>query len=209
MPGPRPQPISSPRQLLVEGKSAERFLLALLRHIKQTHIQVQDYGGVGDLSAFLKTLTTDPSFTAQVAWLGIARDAEDDANTALQNVCRDLRRSGLPVPSAVMAPAAGPPQVSVFLFPDCAKKGMLEDLCLGAVASDRAIPCVNQYFACLQQQHIDEPNPLPKAQMQTFLASRAKPGLHLGEAADARYFDFDHSAFDLLKQFLYALGTSP
>ena len=86
--------------------------------------------------------------------IGIMRDAETNRTGAFQSVCSAIRGAGLAEPPQVLTVAAGPPQVGVFILPDCANDGMLEDLCLQAVASDTAVPCVDECFACLQRQAI-------------------------------------------------------
>ena len=97
MPALEPNPFDQPRQLLVEGRAPQRFFSALLSDMKLTGVQVQNYGGIGDLAAFLRTMQTDPSFTSQVAWLGIVRDAESDpAAVAFQSVRRIISLVTLP-----------------------------------------------------------------------------------------------------------------
>jgi|SRR5713101_4976462 len=210
MPALAPSPFDQPRQLLVEGRSPERFFLALLSSMKLTGVQVQNYGGIGDLAAFLRTMQRDPNFTNQVAWLGIVRDAETSpAAVAFQSVCSILQNCGFPVPKQLITVEAGTPSVSVFILPDCVKPGMLEDLCLDAVANDPALVCVDEYTSCLQRQGVSVPTNVAKMRLQTFLASRDTPGLLLGEAADKGYFPWTHSAFDEIKRFLHGFPVTP
>ena len=82
---------------------------------------------------------------------------------------------------------------------------MLETLCLQAVSGDPAMPCVRQYFECLQGKGVSLPRNLPKARLHTFLSSRETPDLLLGQAAREGYFLWDNPAFDQLKEFLRAL----
>jgi hypothetical protein len=205
-----PRPFDQPRQLLVEGRAPERFFLALLSDMKLTGVQVQNYGGIDDLAPFLRTMQTDPNFTSQIAWLGIVRDAEaNSAVVAFQSVCSILQNCGLPAPRQLMTIEAGTPSVSVFILPDCANAGMLEDLCLAAVAGDPALPCVDEYISCLQRQGVSVPTNVAKTKLQTFLASRDTPGLLLGEAAHKGYFPWNHSAFDPIKRFLHGFQGTP
>ena len=90
-------------------------------------------------------------------------------------------------------------------LPDCANPGMLETLCLEAVGDDPAVPCVQQYLACLEQRGLDPPGNLHKARLHAFLASRPRPQLLLGQAAHAGYWPWSSPAFDLVKEFLRAL----
>lgn len=188
--------------LIVEGKDGLRFFQALLRHLNLlTEIEIKDFGGAGNLTAYLKTLRQTPGFD-QVVSLGIVRDAESDTARALQSVCSSLGQANLAVPKQPLLIAEGNPKASVFVLPDCKGPGMLDSLCLQSVSGDPAIPCVDQYFQCVQQQGLTLPNNIAKARLHAFLASRGKPDLLLGEAADAGYFPWNSPAFDLLKQFL-------
>jgi hypothetical protein len=85
--------------------------------------------------------------------------------------------------------------------------GMLEDLCLRAIAQDPAMLCVEQYFECLQQAGLSLPDNMSKAKVQAFLASRRKAGLRLGEAAEKGYWPWDAEAFGRVKDFLQQIGS--
>jgi hypothetical protein len=200
---PSPKTITGPRQLLVEGRSPELFFEAMFPAIGLTNIQLQNFGGIGDLSRFLRLIRNDPGFGTLVLAIGIIRDAEANASSAHQSVCSALNSAGLPEPIQPFVSVAGPPRVSIFCFPDCASPGMLEDLCLQAVIKDSAIPCVNDFFDCLKRQGTAIPTPLAKARLQAFLASRPRPGLLLGQAAADNYFPWQDPAFDHLKHFLH------
>jgi hypothetical protein len=198
-------PITHQKLLLVEGITPFYFFLALLRHLGlQNEIEVRNFGGISDLHQALKLLVATPGFP-NVTSIGIVRDAETDALSSFDSVCSSLRAARLSIPSDMLEIAPGTPTISVLILPDCANPGMLENLCLQAVSTDLSIPCIDQYFDCLQQQGIETPNNLPKAQVQAFLASRERPGLLLGEAAQAGFIPWDAPAFDQLKQFLRTL----
>ena len=205
MPPLQPQALTHARQLAVEERAPERFFAAFLQHLGLAGtFQLQNFGPIQDLRPFLQGLRRKRGFTRQVTSLGIVRDAEGSADNAFRSVCDALAAARLPVPAAPAVLAQGQPRVAVFLLPDCAGEGMLEDLCWQAVSADAARVCVEEYFACLQRQGLTVSNPA-KARVQAFLASRPKPGLLLGEAASKGYFPWDLSAFAALKQFLHAL----
>lgn len=204
----RPQsrsPITYSKVLLVEGRDAFEFSKALLRHLGLlSEIEIRNFGGLADLADYLEALKVTPGFLGAVS-LGILRDAEANLDSAFQSVCSALKRSGYSVPGQPMAIAEGSPRVSVFILPDCANPGMLEDLCLQAVANDPTLACVEQYLRCLQEQGVGLPNNVPKARLHAFLASRPVPDLQLGEAAHRGYWLWDSPVFDYLKGFLRAL----
>jgi hypothetical protein len=176
----------------------------LLRHIKlNDYIQVQNFGGVTELNDFLAALAKMSAFDT-VDTLGIVRDAEKSAGRALQSVCSSLKRRGLPFPKAPGLFEGSEPKVGVFILPDGKSPGMLEDLCLRSVGDDPAMPCLDRYFGCLETAD-SLPKNLSKGRVQAFLASRAQPGLLLGEAAGRKYWPWDHTAFNHVKRFLHAM----
>ncbi len=136
----------------------------LLAHATTSDIQIQDFGGIGDLRHFLRALTGTAAFQQNtVTSLGIVRDAEDNAADAFRRVQRDLTAARLPVPSVPNQPAGKNPRVSVFILPDNKEPGMLETLCLAAVADDPVMPCIETYLKCVQQHAAAPPQNLPKA----------------------------------------------
>jgi hypothetical protein len=202
---PALKPIMEAIQLLVEGKDAEIFFKALLRNLNLGGIQVQDFGGKDELKGFLKALRNAPDFARQVVSLGIVRDAETDPKAAFQSVCSALRNASLAEPQQPTVRAGENPKVSVLIIPNAMTPGMLETLCLEALNEDPAMACVREYFECIQLKKGLLPNNMFTARLHAYLASCFKPGLRLGEAADAGYWPWDNPIFDSLKQFLYAL----
>lgn len=97
-------------------------------------------------------------------------------------------------------------RTAIFILPDAQTPGMLEDLCLRAVADDPVMPCVQEFFDCIQRRCDTSPGTMPKAKTHAFLASRERPGLRLGEAAMKGYWPWADPAFDEVRRFLRALG---
>ena len=199
------QPISLPKQLLVEGFDAARLLQALVGHLKLGDIQVQNFGGNWELAAFLIALRALPNFEAQVTSVGIVRDADANPAAALQSVRAALRKAGLEALDRPGIPTETNPRTAVFILPDGETPGMLKSLCLAAVEGEPAIGCVDKYVACITSETGAQPKNLAKARLYAYLAAQPKPGLRLVEAAEAGVWPWDHPAFDLLKDFLRAL----
>ena len=197
--------ITESKQLIVEGRAAEVFFKALLRRIDVNGVQVQDFGGKDELRGYLKGLRNISGFLNQVISLGIVRDAEENAESAFQSVRNALEAANLSVPVKPIEPAGCNPIVSVFILPDGKTPGMLETICLRSVENDPAMECVEQYFKCIEQRMSSLPKNMPKAQVQTFLASRPRPGLLLGQAAHRGYWPWDSPVFNNVKQFLQTL----
>jgi hypothetical protein len=101
--------------------------------------------------------------------------------------------------------APGTPNVCVFILPDCTRPGMLETLCMAAVADDPAIGCVEQFLECVQQQVTAPPSNVDKARLHAFLASRSRPDLRLGEAAEKGHWPWESPALEPLMRFLKEL----
>jgi len=83
---------------------------------------------------------------------------------------------------------------------------MLEDLCPASL-SPVSLKCIDDYRACLAAAGLlnQQPNRLSKGRLNAWLASQAEPDKRLGQSAQAGMWEFDHPAFDKLKQFLRRL----
>lgn len=201
---PEPIPITEPKQLAVEGQDAVVFFEALLREMDLAEIQLQNFGGVDELRGFLRGLQRRSGFAQMVVSLGIVRDAERDPMSAFQSVCSALRGAGLTEPSQPEIFEGDKPRVGVLILPDAMTAGMLETLCLRSVADDPVMPCVDEYFNCVEQQlaSTELPRIIEKARVQAFLASRREPVSPSRWAAHRGYWPWESSAFDHVKRFL-------
>ena len=191
-------------QLLVEGRDEELFFGALLRELGINDVQVQNCRGKDNLSIVLLEIAQDPDIHL-INSIGIVRDADLSANGAFQSVQSALRRSNLPVPTRMLQSTAGNPSLSVFIMPDNASNGALEQLCLSALVDDPAMPCVEDFLKCISDRVFEPPRDQQKARIHAFLASREDPELRLGEAAQRGYIDWNHPAFAQLSRFLQSL----
>ena len=196
-----PRPITYKKVLLVEGKDAFYFFKALLCHLNLlSEVEIRNFGGVNDID-FLETLKSTDGFD-QVISLAIIRDAEINAISAFDSVCRILKQTAFDVPAETNTSTEGSLKISVFILPDCINNGSLETLCLQTVRNDPATPCVEQFFTCIQDNGLPLPKNLQKANIHAFLSSRQRPNLLLGQAAHAGYWPWNHVALDTLKEFL-------
>ena len=193
------------RLLVVEGPADEMLFLYLIRHLGLSGIQLHNIGGVTNLEQELLSLTQTPGFHDEVTSIGIVRDADDDSGDAFGLVCEALQESSLPVPAAPLEVVGYPLSVSVLIVPHGESSGMLDDVCLASVADDPVMSCVDEYIDCMLDAANVRPNSLSKSRLQAFLASRREPGMLLGAAARANYWNFDHAAFAPLKDLLRML----
>lgn len=75
--------IQKPTLLIVEGRDEELFFEALVRNLGSDGVQVMPIGGKTKLRENLAALVRSPRF-AEVASLGIVRDADDRPESAFQ-----------------------------------------------------------------------------------------------------------------------------
>ena len=193
--------------LLVEGRNEENLFAAFLRYLEITGVRILSYRGKDNLRNRLGVYVDAPGF-GQVQSIGIVRDADDNAQSALQSVRDSLRNAGLSSPQTFLTPAGDSPQVSVYIMPDNSGVGALEDLCLRALEDDPAMPCVDDFLRCVDAAATTPPQTpqnRAKARIHAFLSSREDPELRVGEAAQRGYIPFNHSAFTNLAQFLQNL----
>ena len=198
--------ITEPKILAVEGKDEQNFFRAFIKSLSLGKIQVMDIAGKTQFKDRLGALTSTPGFP-QVESLGVVRDADDNPIGAFQSVCASLENAKLPVPDRPWHFQTGTHKVIVMIMPDGTSDGMIEDLCLKAVQSDIAMPCVREYIECLQREGVTISNPrvLSKARVQTFLASKPETGISLGIAALKGYWPLSDQTFDQVRQVLQNL----
>lgn len=204
--------------LLVEGRDDLRFFNAMRRYLGMNNVEIDSYNGKPNLGNELADWVRNPEFQ-RFSGLGIVRDADSSFNSAFDSVISSLRRAGLPIPVAPLAAAERDGlRVSVLILPPDGGSGELEDVCLSSVAGSPDMQCVERYFDCLgNTDPLIAPNLIAKARLHAYLAAgpvrtvrnagnaRRRPGLRLGEAADAGVWDWDSPAFRPIKDFLINL----
>nr|VFK57295.1 MAG: hypothetical protein BECKTUN1418F_GA0071002_11116 [Candidatus Kentron sp. TUN]VFK60193.1 MAG: hypothetical protein BECKTUN1418D_GA0071000_11186 [Candidatus Kentron sp. TUN]VFK65433.1 MAG: hypothetical protein BECKTUN1418E_GA0071001_11076 [Candidatus Kentron sp. TUN] len=205
--------IESRRLLAVEGKDECNFFEALLKHMGIEDIQLADIGGKDRFKTEFDLLYQSKGFS-DVCALGLIRDAEDKkADAAFKSICSILEKHPpLPVPEAANTAINGKNdtgkliRIGVFIMPNNADQGMLEDLCLESLESIEkkpAFPCMEQYMNCLSKlPENDTPRNPAKAKVQTYLATRKEIVNSLGLGARKGYWDFEHDCFNEIKRFL-------
>ena len=199
-----PDRLALSKQLLVEGRDYANFFEALVDRLQLTDIQIQNFGGVSELRAFLRLLTLAPGF-ASVASIGIVRDAEDSAIGAFRSVQSSLQNADLPVPDSVGVRAVGSPLVSVLILPGNDRPGMLETLLNETVAESRESECIDAFFACVESLPGGSIRRPDKARAHAWLATRPDPHVSVGVAAQKNYWNLGHRALDPVREFLRAL----
>ena len=202
---PSPAEIEQPIQLLVEGNDQKNFLEKLVCHLHLQGIQIQNFGGVDELSSFLLVFVKSRGFVDSVSSLGIVRDAEESAASAFQSVQSALRKARLSVPAAPGKRSTGSPAVTAYILPGGDKSGMLETLlCRSFSAEVRA--CIDAFFSCVDAPPGSQPaHRRDKARAHAYLATKAEPHVSVGVAAQKSYWPLDHPVFADLRNFLTSL----
>ena len=202
-------------QLLVEGRSYIHFVSALTKEHSIASPELQDFGGVNELSSYLAAFVRAPGFE-RVERLGVLRDAEGCSQSAFQSVQGSLEKAGLAVPKEPghiepgqgPGPATGParssPSVGVLIVPGQGS-GMLETVLCRTFAGTPIDTCIDEFLECVSAAGTDSRRP-HKARAAAYLATRADPGLALGVAAKKGYWDLRHEALKPLVDFVAAVG---
>ena len=196
----RPITIDEETQLLVEGNDQRNFFEALAEHLSIQNIQIQNFGGVGELRGFLSGFAKNRNF-ANVRRMGIVRDAERSARSAFESVQSALRNAHLPAPPHAGGRSEGSPRVSVFVLPDNSQPGMLETLLCRTFTGTAEDRCIDKYFACVGAP-VHRPE---KARARAWLATKPDPHLSVGVAAKNRYWDLNDAVFTDLRDFMQKL----
>nr|VFK61081.1 MAG: hypothetical protein BECKUNK1418G_GA0071005_101534 [Candidatus Kentron sp. UNK]VFK69566.1 MAG: hypothetical protein BECKUNK1418H_GA0071006_10164 [Candidatus Kentron sp. UNK] len=203
----------SPWFLAVEGKDERNFFEAMLRQLGIQDVQLVDIGGKDQFKTKFSTLYNLDGFQ-EVRSLGLIRDAEDKAaDAAFSSICSILKKYHLPIPDAPNTVIGGKNQqgkdirVGIFIMPNNADQGMLEDLCLKSARTEPVFACVDQYMDCCLSAlpENEQPRNPSKAKVQAYLATRKEIANSLGVGAHKGYWDFEHHCFGDIKRFLRAL----
>lgn len=198
--------------LLVEGMEDARFFNAVLsRWLKRTDVQIAFVGSKNNFRPFLINLLPKARGFSRLRSLGIIRDADCSAADTLQSLRDALTAARLPAPPRVWETAPSDQlSVTLAILPDESSPGNLEDLCLRSIRNSPESACVDEYVQCRERVGTQiANNRLAKSKVYAYLAvgrdSGVKPGLRLGEAAEAGVWNWGDPAFQRIVDFLQNL----
>lgn len=199
--------VESDRLVLVEGKDEVNLFEAMINRWSILGLQVMDVGGERQFHSRLEaTLANSRSRNISLSAIAVLRDADDDAQAALASVSDALRELALPVPSAGNF-LPGSPSVGVFILPDCASPGAIEQLCWEAVGDTEAGRCSTGYVECLNASAALQSRNTGKTLVHAYLAAQEEPAVSVGVGALNGYWPLDHSAFTVVRRFLERLAS--
>lgn len=200
--------------LICEGRDCLRFLTSYFSFLAEQGdvrfkncIQLHNMGGNSELSNALQAIRSAAGFE-NIHSLLIIRDAEMDAQAALQSVQSTLAKLNLPVPmTAGVWEGNQEIKVAYLLFPECSKrvqKGTLEDLCIDILnlsqISNTDIQLVKEWMNKLSVEYGKQWSHAHKSKLYLcFSINNQFVGKKLGEAADAHAFDWNSGRLKSLK----------
>lgn len=198
--------------LLVEGADEKWFFIWACRVYRTEHIQVMDFGGIADLPNFLRLLTKTPGFH-EIKSLAIVRDAERNANKAIQDIQNALKYINLAAPNHPFEQIHKSDRFIEFgIFPgqkDCNgwENGTLEDLCLKTVPNDSLLSLARDYVE--KADAIHSIHHKHKARLHTWLSGNEPYiGMKIGEAAQAGAWNWQSQAMMPFKDLMQRLDKA-
>ncbi len=194
--------IEQPKLLVGEGAEERRYFTKLLSHLGIHDVQVEHYGGTGELRKWLNSLNKVPGFD-RLRSLGVTRDANGDSAAAKQAVRDAVADEGFPLAGVASQSSKSEPCTSIFILPDDQSDGDLEALCLRSIEHEPAYRCVLEYLTCMQRYFREFHK--NKAAVVSWLACRSDRPCRLGEAAEKALWNFHHDSFAPLSEFLKSL----
>ena len=203
-----PLKIKYPKLLLAEGADAYYFFIWALKAFGVSDVQVMDFGGITDLTSYLKTLSVLPNYE-NVTNIVIARDAESNPDSAIKNVKKSFKQVSLPIPRNPFEFAGGNIRTAFMIFPGfkdrVLRPGTLEDLCWEIINDCSTFDCVDAYIQCLQSNG-QEVKRLHKTKLHTYLSGKNNfVGLKIGEASNAGAWDWGHERLKQFKDLIMAM----
>lgn len=201
--------------ILCEGIDEWKFLVRYLNSpalqedsFFSEDIEVFDFGGNEDLSAYLSALKLIDGYSDVVSLL-VIRDAEQGAQKAARQVQSAFHANRLDVPDRQGQWANGIPKTCFLLFPAFGTKecpGTLEDLCLTILddtAAETHLKEIDTFVEHLEQNREQPFSHRHKTRLHTYFSVNNKfVSMKVGEAADAGAFNWSHPNLKPLKDCL-------
>lgn len=210
----------TPHLVLCEGVDAYYFLMWFFVFMKQqdtkfSQFRVYNFGGISELTQYLKIISKLDKFSSVVKSISIIRDAETNASSATQSIQTSFQTRDFAIPNAPHCKAVGNgryPNVATgfVLFPDLngsPQNGTLEDLCLRILKNDDATSVLEQADRALQQ-YKSQLSCLHKNRLHTYFSfTNDYVSLKIGEAARCHAFSYDGTEITSLKEFLLKMHS--
>lgn len=207
--------MTSKTVLMVEGSDDEHVVKGICGRNNFGKIDlIKPYQGVDSLLEAIEVRTMESGVDA----LGIMLDADVDPQARWNAVTDRLKRAGYTTPTTpnkdgtIIDPPSDRlrPRVGIWLMPDNATTGILEDFLRFLVErTDPLLPLAQSALEgipaeCCRFSELSK----PKALIHTWLAWQEEPGKPLGQAITARYFDAGQPLAQVFSRWLFRLYFS-
>ena len=183
------------RVLLVEGENDEIVVSVLLIHheVPKGSFRIEQAGNVDKLLAELPTRLKESDLERCAAIV----DADVNLSARWESLRARVLGTGYvqipaaPAPGGTILEAEGLPRLGLWLMPNNALPGILEDFLAFLVpAGDALLPLVDGFLDGIPTgARRFGPERRPKARIHAWLAVQNEPGKPLGQAITARYLD--------------------
>lgn len=191
--------------VICEGPGDQSVIQGLCQFAGLECIRVENCGGRTNLESYLRELPKRPEFTRnEVSSLAIIIDAEVNASNSWRKIANAVHQSFQVSLEREGGFTGSPLRIGGFVVSAGDGTGMIEDLCLQAVANQPGFPCLDEYFRCLAEKTGKATYPA-KAKFRAWMASQSDFDLRVGKAADKGYLPWDSPAFGPLREFLAEL----
>lgn len=200
--------------IAVEGQDEVYFFNELIKFIGTSDIEVWEVGGKTlfkpKFAEFIKLRGFD-----ELESIAFVCDADNrSAASSFSSLCGIIENvtteepsfsGNIVIPSRMSEFSSGNPRIGIYIMPNNSDRGMLENLCLDIVEDNvednPAMECVNEFIKCALLLE-EKPKNIPKAKVQTFLASKEEIVNRLGLGAMKGYWKFESPAWNDLKTFI-------
>ncbi|MCP5105219.1 MAG: hypothetical protein GY950_17655 [bacterium] len=197
--------ITKRKLLVVEGKDEIVFFEELFKHIGMVDtVELREVGGKDQFKKDLPALKIATGFN-KLETIAVIRDADESFEGAFESIRGILNKMGFRTPGRPGEFSPGTPRVGIFIMPDNANQGMLENLCLDTVKDDEAMKCVNQFIDCSQKLK-KKPRNIHKARAHAFLSVMPEIANSVGRGAQKGHWDFDSTKLKPLIKFIGQLN---
>ncbi len=178
------------RLILVEGDDDVQLVEALcsLAGVGEV-VQAISFAEISKLTRVVDVLVRDSEF-GRVKHLGLMKDANGDFKAANDSLSAAWARAQKILGEIGLVK----PKCTLFVAPDNAGPGRIENLCCSAPAYPPIMECARAAFECAMAV---SPHPIDKekAIVSAYLAMMKKTGLRLGVGAKAGCWDLGAAAF--------------
>ncbi|MBQ1510043.1 MAG: hypothetical protein IIZ54_04000 [Selenomonadaceae bacterium] len=215
-----------PYTIVCEGVDEYYFLIAYRDYLERNEREkfvdchnVVDFGGINDINKLLNDIKNLPKYDEMKGFL-IVRDAERDANSAVQSMQMQINRTwGVNIDATgAIKTTADDMKVGFFLLPGFNEQGnfadgTLEDLCLDIICDSSdpisakdLLKCTDEYIDCVTEKRKKNLIWVHKNRLHSYLSATDKfVGDKLGEAAQKGAFDFSSKKLAPLKEMIFQM----